>query len=150
MAGASADSRDGAERFWRNIFGGMASARFHRPPSGLGLSETAQAHLKSARMLTDVLNVFEAVPENSLLSRREANEAYTLAGPDVAAVFFPDGGEVDLNVSSVGGGRPLSVRWLDVRASRWQEPAVSSPEDGRLELMTPGEGFWVVLVRAQE
>ena len=148
--GRFGDDRDGAERFWRNIFGGMASARFHRPPSGLGLSETAQAHLKSARMLTDVFNVFEAVPENSLLSRREANEAYGMAGPDVAAVFFPDGGEVDLDVSSVGGGRPLSVRWLDVRASRWQEPAVSSPEDGRLELMTPGEGFWVVLVRAQE
>lgn len=29
-------SLDGKERFWRNIFGGMASVRFHRPSSGLG------------------------------------------------------------------------------------------------------------------
>ena len=34
---------DAQERFWRNVYGGMASARFHRPESDLGLSSTASA-----------------------------------------------------------------------------------------------------------
>ena len=128
----------------------MASARFHRPPSGLGLSEPAQAHLKSARLLTDVFSVFEAVPDNSLLASREANEAYCAAKPGTAyAVFFPDGGEADLDVSAVADGRPLSVRWLDVQASQWQAPTMEGPEDGRLTLTAPGAGFWVVLVEAE-
>ena len=149
--GRFGDSRDGGERFWRNVVGGMASARFHRPPSGLGLSEPAQAHLKSARMLTEAFDVFRAAPDNSLLRGRETNEAYCMAEPGTAyAVFFPDGGKVDLDVSSVDGGRPLSVWWLDVRASQWQEPTTEAPEDGRLRLVTPGEGFWAVLVQAEE
>ena len=53
-------------RWWRNILGGCASARFHRPHPlegvgdhekqsnvGLGLSPLAQAHIRSARTLTN-------------------------------------------------------------------------------------------------
>ncbi|MCM8776464.1 MAG: hypothetical protein NC930_09005, partial [Candidatus Omnitrophica bacterium] len=42
---------DGVERFWRNILGGSASARFHRPPAGNGLNERAKASIKAARLL---------------------------------------------------------------------------------------------------
>ncbi|MGI9173949.1 MAG: hypothetical protein ACR2GR_01340 [Rhodothermales bacterium] len=146
--GRFGSSRDGAERFWRNVFGGMASARFHRPPSGLGLSEGAQAHLQSAHLLTDVFNVFAAVPDYSLLAGREANEAYAMAEPGAAyAVFFPDGGEVNLDVSAVDSGLPMDVRWLEVRVSRWQASVKGAPEGRRLKLAPPGEGFWVALVR---
>ena len=53
------NNQDGLERFWRNIIGGMASARFHRPPSGLGLSTLARKHLKSMRMLTNNIHIFK-------------------------------------------------------------------------------------------
>jgi hypothetical protein len=36
---------DGIERFWRNIIGGCASARFHRPRAGSGLNIIAQASI---------------------------------------------------------------------------------------------------------
>ena len=36
---------DGQERFWRSAFLGVASVRFHRPNSGLGISELAQQHI---------------------------------------------------------------------------------------------------------
>lgn len=34
-SGKYGSTRDAQERFWRNTFGGLASSRFHRPPTGL-------------------------------------------------------------------------------------------------------------------
>ena len=47
--GRYGNNRDGLERFWRHVIGGAASARFHRPDSGLGLSEPAVAALGAAQ-----------------------------------------------------------------------------------------------------
>ena len=84
------DDQDGLERFWRNVFGGMASARFHRPPSGLGLGPLACRHLKSMRMLTDNIHIFSCQPNNHLLANRREYQAYaiTYIGKEVA-VYFP-------------------------------------------------------------
>ncbi len=137
--------RDALERFWRNIFGGMASSRFHRPASGIGLSETAQAHLRSARMLLGEIDVFRAEPHNDLLSEREDNEAYCMAQPGVAyAVFFTDGGEVVLDVSALE--RSPRLRWLDAAASQWQDAGTMTPEGTTLRLKPPGDGYWVAVV----
>jgi len=147
--GPFGSSRDAQERFWRNLFAGCASARFHRPPSGLGLSPPAQAHLRSARMLTDALGVFDCRAANDLLGRREDNEAYCLAGPDRAcAVFLPDGGDVDLDASAFPVGRTLRLRWLDIAAGRWVEPAQDVPADAAVPLRPPGRGFWAGLLAA--
>jgi hypothetical protein len=149
-SGRYGSTRDAQERFWRNIFGGLASSRFHRPPSGLGLSEIAQAHIRSMRMLTDAMTIFECEPHNDLLSQRSWNEAYCTANPGTEyAVFFPDGGDVLLDVAAVGD-RSLLVRWLDIRQSAWLEPpTVAVPDDNRqLRLQTPTEeGYWAVLVK---
>ncbi len=73
-------------RFWRNMIGGSASSRFHRPPYGLGLSPLAQSHIRSMRMLTSELDLFRCVPDSKsrLLLDREPDEAYvTRAVPNV-------------------------------------------------------------------
>ena len=140
----ASNDRDATERFWRNLFGGSASSRFHRPPTGLGLSEKAQHHIRSARMLTDAMNVFLCAPRNDLLSERSPNEAYCLAEPGKqGAVFFPDGGAVRLDLSTPKG--TLQVRWLDIASSAWQEPQTVIG-GGTLELRTPGPGHWAALV----
>ncbi|MGH2354404.1 MAG: hypothetical protein ACRDJN_22585, partial [Chloroflexota bacterium] len=146
-------SRDGQERFWRNVFGGLATSRFHRPPSGLGLNEVAQTHLRSMRLLTEAIDLFRCQPHLELLAERSRNEAYCTANPGEAyAVFFPDGGNVLLDVSAVStaGGRGVTVRWLDIRGCRWTgEPAPAEPEGTRLRLVTPEEdGYWAAVVRA--
>jgi hypothetical protein len=143
--------RDGLERFWRNMFGGMASARFHRPPAGLGLSETAQAHIQSARMLDGAVNVFACEPHNDLLSQREENEAYCMAclapasptGQE-AALFFTRPGSVVLDTSAMRGDRV--VRWLDIARRTWLDAQRVAPGD-RLFLETPGEGMQAVVVK---
>ncbi|MHC4718622.1 MAG: hypothetical protein ACYS5V_16760 [Planctomycetota bacterium] len=138
-------ARDGQERFWRNIFNGFASARFHRPPSGLGLSPTAQAHIRSLRMLTDAVDVFSSRPANDLLAGRADNEAYCLANPPASyAVFFPDGGDVTLDTSAASG--QVELRWLDILQSTWLAPT-RVPADAEVSLTCPGESYWTVLVK---
>jgi hypothetical protein len=139
--------RTGEECFWRNVLGGAASARFHRPPAGRGLSVEAQAHLRSARTLTDAMDLFVCQPRNDLLGDRSPNEAFCLAEPGRQyAVYFPYGGQVRLDVSAAKG--TLQVRWLDITRSTWQQPHTVDG-GGTLELKTPGKGHWAVLVLAR-
>ncbi len=139
-------TRNAQEKFWRNIIGGAASSRFHRPATGLGLSDAAKVHIRSLRMLTDAMEVFTCEPRNDLLDDRSANEAYCLAEVGRKyAVYFPDGGEVELDVSAVRGS--LQVRWLDVAHSAWREPQTVAAS-GTLELQAPGQGHWAVLLRS--
>jgi hypothetical protein len=136
--------RDGTERFWRNLVGGLASVRFHRPPSGLGLSTQAQAHIRSARMLADRFDFTRATPDSasSRLLDREPNEAYLTSGDGRVAVYFPDGGSVRLDLRGTVTG--LIVRWLDVEQSQWKEPVPI--EVSPVPLNPPGNGHWVALV----
>jgi hypothetical protein len=152
--GSYGTTRDAQERFWRNVFGGLAAVRFHRPTSGIGLDEIAQAHIRSMRLLTAELDIFTSTPHTGLLGNRSRNEAYCTAAPGhTYAVFFPDGGDVWLDVTAAEG-RALSLRWLDIRASRWNgSPARVEPSPGpagagsSVHLVTPtGEGYWAALV----
>lgn len=139
---------EGTHKLWRSILGGCASARFHRAGRqhgyyGAGLSELAQTHIRSLRMLTDAMNVFECEPRNELLGDRQPNEAYCLAEPGRQyAVYFPGGGSVKLDVSQAQGA--LQVRWLDIDRSTWQEPQTVDG-GGTLQLKTPGKGSWAAV-----
>ncbi len=143
--GRFGNDRDGMERFWRNIFGGLASARFHRPDSGLGLGEKAQANVRSMRLITDKMNVFKCAPGNDLLSERESNEAYCLANPGTEyAVYFPDGGEVTLDISALK--KLATVRWLNIMKCQWSSPKRIEGKS-KLNLRCPSRDYWGVLVQ---
>ena len=149
-SGRFGTNRDGQERLWRNIFGGLASSRFHRPDSGLGLGEIAQAHLRSLRDLTDSIDIFTCAPHNDLLDERSANEAFCTANPGIEyAIFFPDGGNVVLDTAAAEG-KTIGVRWLDIRQSGWRDEEFVAAAK-RLRLVTPTEeGYWAVLVKVAE
>ena len=137
--------RDAIERFWRNVFGSMASARFHRPKWGLGLSKKAQANIRSMRQLTDKMNVFTCAPHNDLLSDRTPNEAYCLANPGKEyAIFFTNGGEVTLDTAALK--KSAAVRWLDIMKCQWM-PAQRIAPQVRLSLRCPSQGYWAVLIQ---
>ena len=144
-------TRDAQERFWRNIFGGLASSRFHRPTSGLGHNDIAQAHIRSMRMLTAKIDIFKCEPATERLSNRSRNEAYCTANPGTDyAVFFPDGGDVRLDVSAAEG-RPGTVQWLDIRNCRWTgaPQAVLVDAASAAHLVTPAEeGYWAAVIKA--
>jgi hypothetical protein len=150
-SGRFGSTRDGLERFWRNVFGGFASARFHRPNSGVGLSEIAQAHLKSMRTITDEMDVFTCEPHNDLLSNRADNGAYTTANPGKEyAVYFPKGGSVDLNLSAGKSTdtKTVSIRWLNIRKSEWKKQE-EIPFSESITLSAPTEAHWAVLIQSK-
>ena len=137
--------RHATECFWRNIIGGSASSRFHRPPYGLGLGRKSQAHIKSLRMLTDSMDLFACEPHNDLLSNRRENGAYATGNPGREyAVYFPNGEPVDIDLCAAKGA--FSARWLDIARSRWaKEETLDGGSTGTLT--PPGKGHWAVLIR---
>lgn len=135
-------TRDAIENFIKNCLMGCAATRFHRPPTGQGLNETAQAVIKSMRQLTDVMDFFEGMPHN-LLESRETGEAYCRAIPNVEyAVYFPDGGEIVLDLTKFKGEPKLM--WLNVLDSEWIKH--EAPGKNKYKLITPGKGHWVALI----
>jgi hypothetical protein len=142
-------TRHASECFWRNIIGGSASSRFHRPPYGMGLSKPSQAHIKSMRLLAAGFDIFNAVPDSKsrLLSNRGDNEAYlTYISGRQYAVYFTDGGAVDLDLSKAKGS--FIIRWLDIAKSRWKPGKRARTVKGgqKVSLRAPDKGHWAVLI----
>ncbi|QGY47177.1 hypothetical protein GM418_26990 [Maribellus comscasis] len=109
-AGTSAEA---IQRFWRNIFAGCASARFHRPTWGLGLSGETQKNIRSANTFVQEFNLFKSSPLPELIANVSAKQAYCLGLPGIEyAVYLPEGGSVVFD--PVVYTDEVEVRWLDV------------------------------------
>jgi len=99
-------------------------------------------------MLTDKMNIFTCKPHNDLLSDRESNEAYCIANPGKEyAVYFPDGGEVMLDISSLN--KPAKVQWLDIMKSKWTKTEEAKSES-KLKLQCPSQDYWAALITNQQ
>ncbi len=146
--GPFGNARDATERFWRGLIGGAASIRFHRPDAGIGLSREAQTHIKAARMLCGQFDIVHATPDTASqrITNRDDNEAYlTYIDTDSYAVYFPNGGSVDLALdTAITKGR---VTWLNIENAQWSDE-VMFDAGPQLQLTSPGPGHWVALVRA--
>lgn len=130
----------------RNIFGGSASSRFHRPPTGIGLDEKAQSHIRSMRLLTAELDVFQCRPDIGyhLLKDRNEDEAYLIYKENAQyAVFFPSGGSVGLDLSETSG--EFKVRWLEIANSLWR-PGPPVQGGKVVPLNAPSSALWAVLL----
>jgi hypothetical protein len=104
---------DGVQRFWRNIIGGSAAARFHRPDSGNGLNDFAKGAIKAARLVESQIKFWDITPHMELLAERVSNEAYLAAKPGEGyALYFTNGGSVRLNLSAAPG--TFEVTWISV------------------------------------
>ncbi|MDD4226368.1 MAG: hypothetical protein WCY58_08870 [Mariniphaga sp.] len=142
--GTHGSTKDGLERWWRHLLGGVASARFHRPPSGLGLSELSMNSVKIAREIEKEVNFWELMPGNDLLSEREENEAFLTAIPgETYVLFFSDGGEVGLNLCDTKAR--FKIKWFDVRKGKLAAE-VELKGGEVVTLSAPGTLEWVALI----
>ena len=128
---------DAIARFWRGLLGGMASLRFHRPPSGLGLSELAQANLKSARLLLKKMDFQQCTPDagHNFFKARDEGGAYLSQYGNQIVIYFP-------KLSKVILPTPIKkVRWLNVLTGEWTEGPASVRS-----LTPPDEAHWIALI----
>jgi hypothetical protein len=158
-------TEEAVQRFWRDLFGGCASARFHRPTDmywGIGLSETAIVQIRSMSALIQKLNIFRCSPNNHLLSERKDNGAYCIANiGEQYAVYFPKEGSVQLDPGVYL--EEWTLQWLHIAGCEWLAPTEVSvvwenetvfwdadkpgfKTKGNIALKTPGQGSWVALL----
>jgi hypothetical protein len=150
----SGSVEDAIDRFWRALLAGCASARFHRPPAGLGLSTTAQAHIRSARWVSEVYDFFASEPDPSRLLVDGPEEAYAASIPGSAVLLYlPRGGTVRLATTDLP--RDLIVRWLEPDEPEWRSEqrltvaeALSGTE-ASCTVEAPHSGRWVGIVRGR-
>jgi hypothetical protein len=129
------DADHAVDSFFRNLLGGFASSRFHRPYHGLGLSKISINCLKSIREVEKKVRFWNVNPSMELLIENEAGEAYLAADPGTAyIVYFPGQGTVKLNLEQATGN--FDLQWIEVREARWMEP-VPATGGQPLELTAP-------------
>jgi hypothetical protein len=144
------DTAHGIQTFWRNLIGGFAAIRFHRPPSGLGLGALAQRHLRAARRVTQLFDFPRALPDSDhlQLNERKTNEAYHSCIPgEQHIIYYVDGGLVGLDLRQEPG--QFQLLWIDIDGER--EIDADFVNGGQwVTLAAPGSGSWVVIATAQD
>ncbi len=144
--GRHGNTKDAIERWWLHLLGGAASVRFHRPDTGLGLSDLSISSIRAARKLESIAKPWELQPSNSLLIDRKENQAYLTRAPGKAyVVFLPNGGSIQLDLK--GDSSKFAVRYLNIRTGEWHgkwEPAKEITQ--ATQLSAPGSDEWLIVV----
>lgn len=145
--GRHGNTNNAIDAWWRHLIGGAASVRFHRPPSGIGLSPLSMNTLKAARKIEEDVKFWEVSPGNELLSDREENEAFLASNPgEKYLVLFPNGGKVGLDLSAYDN--EFELKWMDARNGEWASEELL--RGGKMvELSAPGEQEWVAVLTHQ-
>lgn len=118
-AGQGKNSRHAIQTFYRNLVGGFASSRFHRPPHGMGLSAQSVICMQTVRNIEKVMKFWDLVPRMDLLVGNEDGEAYIAAREGVSyMVFFPGMNQVHLDLRNYQ--RTFRVIWIDVATGYWR------------------------------
>ena len=154
---SAGSENEAIDRFWRNIFAGCASARFHRPAApdrlwGSGLNGRVQTNLKALEMLLEKFDLFAGTPHNDLLypsvSVPSIMEAYVSANiGHQYAIYFPQG-RYKIDLDPWVFAEKVKIQWLDINKLKWSKPEIVEVEwegskndwgfRGSIKLQTPG------------
>ncbi len=144
-------TQDAVERFWRILLAGCASARFHRPDSGLGLNGLAVASLRSARAVESRIPFWKLKPRAERLLPPEQGNAWMGAAPgEGAVVFIPrqqPQPEVTVDLSDLGLKRGVSIQWINAETGDARAPEPLGSAGGPVTLRCPDAGNWVAVIR---
>ena len=106
------------ETFFRNIIGGFASSRFHRPPHGLGLSHITINSMKTIREIEQQAKMWDIEPRMDLLRSAEGNTAYLAAREgEEYVIYFPKNGTIELDLTH--HAHKFSIRWINPENALW-------------------------------
>lgn len=106
------------QTFFRNMIGGFASSRFHRPPSGLGLSAPSIHAIQTVRKIEQHIKMWDITPRMDLLADVAQNEAYLAAREgEQYLLYFTGGGAVKLDLRKYPVN--FTLRWIRIEDSSW-------------------------------
>jgi hypothetical protein len=113
----------------------------------LGISERAKLQVKSAQMLVSEFDFFTSVPDviSEIIQPTENVEAYLSSNvKSDLCVYFPDGGEVQLNLLKFKGN--YQVKWLNIEGANWYSKLEISGGKA-ISIHSPFAGGWVALIK---
>lgn len=143
--------QDGIERFWRNLLAGCASARFHRPDSGLGLSDLAAASLRAARLVESLMPFWKLTPHAERLLPPNQGQAWMSVAPGVGAVIFiprqDPSPEMVVDLSAITDRRSVSLHWIQLETGRAFPSLGADTVNATISLCCPEPGNWVAVIR---
>lgn len=135
------------QTFCRNITGGFASSRFHRPPTGLGLSQPSINSLITIRKIEEKVRMWDIDPRMDLLVGAGENNALLSAREGESYVIYftgPTTVTLDLRAYDI----PFIIDWIEIEKADWVKSA--SIAGGRIvELSSeyPGGAFAVLTLQ---
>ena len=140
----SGSNEDGVERFCRNVIGGCASVRHHRPPHGNGLNDKSQATIKAVRKIETLVKFWDISPRMELLSEREPDQVYlsTKEG-EKYVIYFTEGGTVKLDLRQFS--KTFVMKWINVDDGEWGGES-SFKGGGYQEITAPDKGGWFAVI----
>lgn len=108
------------QTFFRNVLGGFASSRFHRPPSGLGLSQASINCIRTVRKAESLVKMWDIVPRMDLLVTKENNQAYLAARVGKAYVIYFTG-PWKCSLDLTGHDKSFTARWINIETGEWEQ-----------------------------
>jgi hypothetical protein len=137
------------QSFFRNLVGGYATSRFHRPPHGIGLSGPSINSIKTIRKIEEQVKLWDIASRMDLLNDVEENLAFIAAKEgEKYVIYFTKTGKVNLNLA--GQNHAFTLRWINVDTAEWAK--TEEITGGRsLELEATNEkGSLAVLTRSDQ
>ena len=108
------------QTFFRNVVGGFASSRFHRPPSGLGLSPLSINCIRTIREIESRVKMWEITPRMDLLKENGKNNAFLSAQEGkYYLLYFTHAGSAKLDLGSAD--ETFKLRWIGLETARWEK-----------------------------
>lgn len=115
--------REAEDRFWKNVFAGCASVRFHRPEGnwGMGLSERAQVNIRSMSKFLEAFDIFNAVPYAGIKMYNRSHEGYAMANTGKQYAVYLPGGRFSVELDTWLKVKKVRIRYLDIDSSTWSD-----------------------------
>lgn len=133
------------QTFFRNILGGYASSRFHRPPHGLGLSQISINSIKTVREIEKLVKFWDLKPAMEMLVNNEENLAYIAAkNKETFVIYFTKPGQVQLDLND--NRNNFKIRWINISNAEWGEVDEINRE-GLLEIKSDAQGSVAVITK---
>ena len=135
--------QDAIERMLRHLLGGVASARFHRPDSGLGINNKAINCIKAVRKIEQLIPFWSLEPAQDIVDHLQENLAYCASDDEkVWVIFFTQKADVAIALPKPGD---YLIHWISIDSGTWLEPTILN--GSKLNLQTPSLGNQIAVIK---